>query len=175
MRCSSAISRVKRIKIFFNILVIWANFEQNIELLVINLSNSKIASTRRSNVTLLRRVDVIFPNSKFRITTKFKISPKKSNFVTKKFFLSQILWVLGQSLAIGNLGFSSGLYENDPEKMRTLIIRFSKFSQTNFRVKTENFIGNSIFLWVWGTSSCHSLCATGMHRPALTNVWGYDN
>ena len=51
-------------------------------------------------VTLLRRVDVIggIPNSKFRITkSKFaKFSPKKSNFVTKKFFLSQILWVLGQ-------------------------------------------------------------------------------
>ena len=46
-----------------------------------NLSNSKITSIRRSNVTLLRRVDVIFPNSKFRITTKFKISPKKSNFL----------------------------------------------------------------------------------------------
>ena len=31
-----------------------------------NLSNSSITSTRRSNVTFLRRVDVIFPNSKFR-------------------------------------------------------------------------------------------------------------
>ena len=58
----------------------------------------KLQFIGRSNVTLLRRVTVIFPNSKFRnyyCTTKFKISPKKSNFVTKKLFLSQILWVLG--------------------------------------------------------------------------------
>merc|ERR1712100_226773 len=30
----------------------------------------------------------------------------------------------GQSLAIGNLGFSAGMYENDPEKMRVLIERY---------------------------------------------------
>ena len=67
------------------------NFEHKIlnNLLISSLSNSRITSTRRSNVT-------IFPSSKFRITTKFKISPKNQIlYLTKKFFLSQILWVLG--------------------------------------------------------------------------------
>ena len=47
----------------------------------------KLTSTRRSKVTLLRRVDVIFPNSKFRnYYNKIQNFTKKSNFVTK-FFL----------------------------------------------------------------------------------------
>lgn len=36
----------------------------------------------------------------------------------------------GQSLAIGNLGFSAGMYENDPEKMRILIERYVELCDT---------------------------------------------
>lgn len=36
----------------------------------------------------------------------------------------------GQSLAIGGLGFSAGMYENDPEKMRLLIERYIELCET---------------------------------------------
>jgi tetratricopeptide (TPR) repeat protein len=36
----------------------------------------------------------------------------------------------GQSLAIGSLGFSAGMYDNDPEKMRVLIERYVHLCDT---------------------------------------------
>mmetsp|Transcript_5041 Transcript_5041/g.12397 ORF Transcript_5041/g.12397 Transcript_5041/m.12397 type:complete len:435 (-) Transcript_5041:86-1390(-) len=36
----------------------------------------------------------------------------------------------GQSLAIGNLGFATGMYDNDPDKMRLLIERYVELSDT---------------------------------------------
>lgn len=36
----------------------------------------------------------------------------------------------GQSLAIGSLGFSAGMYDNDPEKMRILIERYVQLCDT---------------------------------------------
>ena len=56
-----------------------------------NLEFGKITSTRRSNVTLLRRVDVIFECDKFPFNILFKIGSNRQNFEGNSFNLLEVL------------------------------------------------------------------------------------
>lgn len=62
-----------------------------------------------------------------------QLGEKESSTVNHQYALRyalQLHSLEGQSLAIGSLGFSAGMYDNDPEKMRVLIERYVHLCDT---------------------------------------------
>merc|ERR1712187_902099 len=61
------------------------------------------------------------------------LGEKESSTVNHQYALRyalQLNSLEGQSLAIGSLSFSAGMYENDPEKMRVLVERYVDLCNT---------------------------------------------